>query len=172
MDYKGELIMGNRKKSEIFGERLLNLRKNKKLTQRQLADVIGLSAPAIHSYENGTKEPSITNLNKLADFFEVSVDFLLYRESELKTPTKDDHATDKSMIEILDFLPVVVSRKVLRSESLSYTAKGLFAYFVCEGIETMDEKKMFRPNIESKREIEDALQELIDFGAIGISKAV
>jgi len=82
--------MDDNKKSKIFGERLRYLRKKSKLTQQQLADVIGLSAPAIYSYENGTKEPSITNLNKLADYFGVSVDFLLCRQDELKTLTKED----------------------------------------------------------------------------------
>lgn len=65
---------------KIFQERLIEQRKLNKLTQRQLADILNISQPSYIRYENGTAEPSLTNLVKLADYFDVSVDYLLGRK--------------------------------------------------------------------------------------------
>ena len=65
---------------KIFQERLIEQRKLNKLTQRQLADILNISQPSYIRYENGTADPSLTNLVKLADYFDVSVDYLLGRK--------------------------------------------------------------------------------------------
>ncbi len=64
---------------KIFQERLVEQRKINKLTQRQVADNLGISQPSYIRYENGTSEPNLTNLKTLADLFDVSVDYLLGR---------------------------------------------------------------------------------------------
>lgn len=53
------------------------LRLEKKLTQEQLGKMIGVSQQNINSYENHDVVPELTNLMKLAEYFEVSVDFLI-----------------------------------------------------------------------------------------------
>ena len=61
-----------------FGERLKRLRKDKDITQGQLAEVIGVVPSAIGKYERlETSYPSIDALIKLADYFNVSIDYLL-----------------------------------------------------------------------------------------------
>lgn len=57
--------------------RLKELRKSHKLTQQKLADKVGLSRSAISMYETDNSEPDINILTKFADFFNVSVDYLL-----------------------------------------------------------------------------------------------
>ena len=57
--------------------RIADLRRAKRLTQGQLADVVGVSFQTISKWENGTAMPDVTYLPKLAEFFEVSVDQLL-----------------------------------------------------------------------------------------------
>ena len=64
---------------KIFQERLIEQRKINKLTQRQVAETLGVSQPSYIRYENGTSEPNLTNLKTLADLFDVSVDYLLGR---------------------------------------------------------------------------------------------
>ena len=64
---------------KIFQERLVEQRKINKLTQRQVANNLGISQPSYIRYENGTSEPNLTSLSKLADLFDVSVDYLLGR---------------------------------------------------------------------------------------------
>lgn len=63
----------------LFGERLRYLRREKKLTQKQLGDVIGINHHSITSYEMGKSEPSYNVLVKLADFYHCSTDYLLGR---------------------------------------------------------------------------------------------
>ena len=64
---------------EIFQKRLIEQRKMNKLTQRQLADYLHIAQPSYIRYENGSAEPSFDNLVKLADLFDVSIDYLLGR---------------------------------------------------------------------------------------------
>ena len=58
-------------------ERLKELRKNAKLNQKQVADVLGLTVSAYGNYELGQREPNIESLCKLADYYGVSVDYLI-----------------------------------------------------------------------------------------------
>lgn len=63
----------------IFQERLIEQRKLNRLTQRQMAEYLQIAQPSYIRYENGSAEPSLENLVKLADYFDVSVDYLLGR---------------------------------------------------------------------------------------------
>lgn len=60
-----------------FGNRLKTLRIKKKLTQQQLADLLGLTKSVISAYENGLRYPAYYVLIKIARIFKVSTDFLL-----------------------------------------------------------------------------------------------
>lgn len=60
-----------------MGNKLKDLRKQKRLTQKQVADRIGLAISAVSSYEAGTRYPSYDVLIKLARIFHVSTDYLL-----------------------------------------------------------------------------------------------
>ena len=62
-----------------FSVRLRELRALKRVTQKQAAKGIGLSERLYQSYELAEKEPSLGNINKLADYFDVSTDYLLGR---------------------------------------------------------------------------------------------
>ena len=62
-------------------EKLLFLREQLNVTQKAVADYIGLSRQAYAHYEFGDRYPDLKTLCKLADFFGVSVDYLLGRET-------------------------------------------------------------------------------------------
>jgi len=60
-----------------FGEKLRKYRKEKKLTQKQLADIVGVAATTIVNYENGTTYPQDRKVySKLADALGIDADFL------------------------------------------------------------------------------------------------
>lgn len=63
-------------------KRLKELRIAKKETQEQTANAIGVSRPTYTTYEIGTREPDIGTINKLADHFNVSADYLLGRTND------------------------------------------------------------------------------------------
>lgn len=64
---------------KIFQERLIEQRKLNKVTQRQMAEFLQIAQPSYIRYENGSSEPSLESLVKIADYFDVSVDYLLGR---------------------------------------------------------------------------------------------
>ncbi|SDE48767.1 Transcriptional regulator, contains XRE-family HTH domain [Paenibacillus sp. UNCCL117] len=63
----------------MFGKRLAEVRTNKGLSQYELAERLGFSRAQIANYEQGTREPDFHTLIVFADFFEVSLDYLLGR---------------------------------------------------------------------------------------------
>ncbi|MDR0963883.1 MAG: helix-turn-helix domain-containing protein [Clostridium sp.] len=64
-----------------IGEILVALRKERGVYQKQLAKHLGVSVGTISNYENGIHFPDLENLSKLADYFNVTTDFLLGRTS-------------------------------------------------------------------------------------------
>ncbi len=62
-----------------FQERLFEERTKQKLTQCQIAKYLNITQPSYIRYENGTSEPSIDTLIRLADLFDVSIDYLVGR---------------------------------------------------------------------------------------------
>lgn len=63
-----------------FGNRLRELRSGKKLTQKQLADRLGLTKSVISAYETSMRYPSYDVLIHIASIFKVSTDYLLGME--------------------------------------------------------------------------------------------
>lgn len=58
---------------------LIELRKNKKMTQKEVAEKINTTQRAYAFYEKGDREPSIDTLIKLADLYNVPIDILVGR---------------------------------------------------------------------------------------------
>lgn len=80
-----------------YALRLAELRGAKGLTQQQLADLTGLTRGRLNNYEQGTREPDLVTLQSLADFFDVTTDYLLGRtdttaEAAAETISKIDQA--------------------------------------------------------------------------------
>ena len=65
-------------KSEV-GKRLYECRKTLKLTQKAVADKLGVAQPVYQRFESGIYECNYEQLVKLAEIFDVSVDYLLGR---------------------------------------------------------------------------------------------
>lgn len=63
----------------MIGTRLQQLRKEHKVSCRQLGKEIGLSASALSHYETGINIPSMENVLKIAEYFDVSIDYLVGR---------------------------------------------------------------------------------------------
>lgn len=63
----------------MFGNNLSLLRKEKNMEQKTLAKVLGVSQQTISRWENNVVEPDIKSLIKIADYFDVTTDYLLGR---------------------------------------------------------------------------------------------
>ena len=60
-----------------FSDRIIQLKNERKLLQKDIASSIGLSLRAYQYYEKGQKEPTLSVLLRLADYFDVSLDYLV-----------------------------------------------------------------------------------------------
>lgn len=65
-----------------LAERLKELRRSRGVTQTQVAEYLGLKLRAYQYYESGEHRPEYEKLMALADFFEVTTDYLLGRTDE------------------------------------------------------------------------------------------
>ncbi len=68
--------------------RLRELRENKDLYQKDIAKYLNMSQTGYSQYETETNDIPTEVLKKLADFYEVSIDYLLYRTDDRKPYTK------------------------------------------------------------------------------------
>ena len=83
-----------------FNIRLKQLRLDHKLTQRDLADILGIKPTAISNYESQRNEPSFEKLIMLSEYFEVSCDYLLgLTDSYLPV---GGEILDKDIVDIFD----------------------------------------------------------------------
>ncbi len=64
----------------MLAAQMKKLRTQKGLTQQQLADYLHVSKGTVGMWETGRREPDIAVLSQLADFYQVSVDYLIGRE--------------------------------------------------------------------------------------------
>lgn len=67
----------------MLGNKIKKLREDKRMTQQELADLVGLSQSTIGMLESGRQGASRKTLVKLADFFGVTVDYLLSDDEEM-----------------------------------------------------------------------------------------
>ncbi len=69
-----------------FSKRLSHIRKERKFTQQQMADTIGIHISQVKRYESGETQPSLDVLRKIAMALNISADLLLFDEGERDLP--------------------------------------------------------------------------------------
>lgn len=89
----------------MFSKRLKELRELLNLNKKELAEIMGVSSTTIASYESGHREPNFIMLNKLANFFNVSLDYLLGRTDDKNNNiVKDDKKESDEYKEYIVFI--------------------------------------------------------------------
>lgn len=68
----------------IFADRIKSLRKAKKVTQSDISELLGVTKTQVSDLENGKTTTSIERLCTLADYFDVSLDYLVGRSNDPK----------------------------------------------------------------------------------------
>lgn len=101
----------------MFGEKIKLYRENKKMTQNEVADILGVSSATISKYESGALEPNIESLKRLSELFEISIDELLNDEKK---------KFDISKINVLDILREQKEMKL--KGNLYHNTQIIFAY--------------------------------------------
>lgn len=127
---------------DTLGSRLKKLRDDKELTLEYVANKIGTTKVSIGRYEKDLREPKGEMLNLLANFYDVSVDYLLGR-TDISTPPSDetwnpvltekDHKNLDKMME--DFQEGLDGTVMLDGEILDEETKELFLQSVRNALE-------------------------------------
>lgn len=133
----------------ILGTRLRELRNRTKLSQQELANIIGVSKSSINMYERGEREPSVDTLGAFADFFDVQIDYLLGKTGDSRGP-KAAKKYNKMVLDIVEayrlargltkeeiedrldwegFYKDMESGSYLGDEGLYITIQGLLEFF-------------------------------------------
>ena len=104
--------------TENIGRKIAELRKNRNMTQLELADKMGISFQAVSNWERGNSMPDISKLPELAGLFEVTIDELLGEHSEIvNTVVNGDMKgymgdNDKVLNEIIEIAPMLKPNQV------------------------------------------------------------
>lgn len=120
----------------MFAQRLEKLRLEKGLTHQEMADMLGITRQAYGNYESGKREPDFKTLDKLADFFNVSLDYLLGKSPHRSAPNQYEPTpaeiedvikkadlqfdgaplNDEDKEDIIEFIKVVLKRNKKREK--------------------------------------------------------
>lgn len=118
-----------------FGYKLKSLRKSKKLTQKELAQLLYLSQSSIARFENEEILPTSDTLNKIANFFDVSTDYLLDR------PSKERNNLEKAINEAIEELKEEKTLMFLRNGDIDEETAILIKKALKNGIEYAEAMK-------------------------------
>jgi transcriptional regulator with XRE-family HTH domain len=66
----------------VIGERIKELRTQKGMTQQELAQIIGITYTSISYWESGKSKPDIFQIQKLADYFNVTIDYIYGKDND------------------------------------------------------------------------------------------
>ncbi len=95
-----------------FEERLLEIRKNRAMSQEVLAEKIGVSRQAVSKWETGDAQPDYAKLIALADALEVSLDYLCGREPQVEnvpaTVTERQEKKQKGWVTVVGIIAVLI----------------------------------------------------------------
>lgn len=131
-----------------FHEKLQELRKNKGMTQEELAKELFVSRTAISKWESGKGYPSIDSLKEISKFFSVTIDELLSSE-ELMTAAKEENCTNLGkmtdlligltdimslMLILLPFYPNKTGETVTAAALYQYTQISFWISCICWGM--------------------------------------
>lgn len=103
-------------------DRLNELRNEKKWTQEDMANRVGIARTTYAMYEQGKRNPDYETLQKIADLFEVTTDYLLGR-SDIRNPEKKpegrffhdlDHASDEDLDKLEEYFKFLQEQKKKR----------------------------------------------------------
>ena len=79
----------------MFAERLKELRKEKNMTQVQLAEALGVSKGTIAMWEIGKREPNFETLDRLSDIFDKRIDYILGYSNDASSPCLTEEDIDQ-----------------------------------------------------------------------------
>ncbi|HAP5732896.1 TPA: helix-turn-helix transcriptional regulator [Enterococcus faecalis] len=116
-----------------FGQILRQLRKQRKLTQKELADIIFVEQTTISGYENGKIQPTAKVIIELADYFNVSTNYLLGQ------PEKNKNQLEQIIDSTIDELKNEDTLLFMKNGKFDENTARLLKAAIKNGIKTVDD---------------------------------
>ncbi len=121
---------------KTYGERIAELREKHGLTQEELAKILGIKRASLSHYEKNRRVPDYEVLNKIADYFQVTVDYLIGRTDDPNPLTAEHVEMFTQSLELSD-------EKILEKFTLTVDGKEL----------TPEEAKRFIAFVRAERSL-------------------
>jgi len=102
---------------KLFGEKLKSIRKEKRLTQTEAAEKLGVSGQAISKWENGECLPDVYNLKLLGRLYHVSVDSLLETENDRGETVVETIKVGEAVFEVVEKPETIFAGKFLYAKN-------------------------------------------------------
>ena len=103
---------------ETIGDRLKKLRKEKKLTQKDMAEKLGIHSNTISMYEKGNRNIPSTMIKKISDTFNVSTDYLL--RGEEKNGKQEFSSLDETLLNDENYLNLTLKNMLKDSQMVAF----------------------------------------------------
>ena len=129
-----------------IGGFLRELRKEKELTQEQLAEKFGVSSRSVSRWENGNTMPDLSILVELADFYEVDIKEIIDGERKSETMNKEEKET---LQKVADYAETEKKLVVKRKCTVTFIGTLIFALCIMLGyivLPTLPEDSILRSN--------------------------
>lgn len=112
------------------GDRIASLRRRMNLTQEGFSEKVGISRAALSHYEKNRREPDYETINRMADFFEVTTDYLLGRSDRESLTEKESE----------EYNEIISTIKKLEESGKEKELEALKAYtkFLANALENED----------------------------------
>lgn len=138
---------------------LKQIREKNGLTKRELCEKTGISERAYLTYEFGEREPKISVIQKLADFYGVTTDYLLGRNSQKSnelTPTQREEIATQKWLQGID-IPILHSHELRHTRATLWINNGANLFAVADVLGHADlkmlRKRYAHSDVESTREL-------------------
>lgn len=101
------LFIGNKRKQSVVGDKLKNARQNRGMTQKELAEITGLSTAMITHLENGKVQASLDSIEKISEALGISICYLILEQEEVEemigaiTPEMREILFDKNVQNVI-----------------------------------------------------------------------
>lgn len=108
----------------MYGERLKKLRG--KRSQEEVAEKVGISRARLSHYETERSQPDYDTLSRLADYYGVTIDYILGKSNDPRLTADEEKAVDKKVKELMEIIESMPEEKrnEMKEKILAY-ARGL-----------------------------------------------
>ena len=121
-----------------ISERLFNLRKNKKLSQEELANILGVSRQTISKWETGESTPDFDKIIPLCEFYGITSDELLSGKKDIIETKKEENRNNfaRNMAIAIGLYIISVVFVIVADEIFNQEIIGIALFFIVNAIAT------------------------------------